>query len=238
MNPLATLRFFATPTHPCSYLNRDDATTLFVDPKLPLNQDIYSLLNEKGFRRSGSYVYRPHCKQCSACIPVRISIAEYQPSKRHKRIIKRNADLVCRLAPAHFSQTHYALYARYISLRHSDGDMFPPTEDQYTSFILSDWAGTQFLEFLDEDRLVAVAVMDQLNKGLSAIYTFFDPMAHSRSLGVYAILKQIDLCKQRALPHLYLGYWVKNCRKMSYKNEFQALEAFRNHKWEPLDTSF
>lgn len=234
MTDLATFRFFVTPEHACSYLDRADAATLFVDPKLPLDQHTYSQLSDKGFRRSGGYLYRPHCQHCDACIPLRIPVADFAPGRRHRRILKKNADLRQHLTPARFTEEHYALYERYISLRHADGDMFPPSRDQYTSFLLSDWANTQFIEFYLAERLVAVAVTDQLKHGLSAVYTFYDPLEHNRSLGIYAILQQIIECQNTDQPYVYLGYWVQQCRKMAYKHEFRPVETFVNHRWELL----
>lgn len=234
MTDLATFRFFVTPEHTCSYLDRSDAATLFVDPKLPLDQHTYSQLSDKGFRRSGSYLYRPHCQNCNACIPLRIPTADFKASRRHRRILNKNADLRQNITPARFTEAHYELYERYISLRHADGDMFPASRDQYTSFLLSDWANTQFIELYHEERLLGVAVTDQLKLGLSAVYTFYDPLEHQRSLGIFAILKQIQLCQETDQPYVYLGYWVQACRKMAYKNEFQPVETFVNHRWERL----
>jgi arginine-tRNA-protein transferase len=234
MTDLATFRFFVTPEHACSYLDRQDAATLFVDPKLPLDEHTYSQLSDKGFRRSGSYLYRPHCQHCDACIPLRIPVADFELNKRQRRVARKNEDLKVTITPARFTESHYDLYARYISLRHADGDMFPPSRDQYTSFLLSEWSQTQFMEFTHHDQLVAVAVLDQLKQGVSAVYTFFDPMAQQRSLGVYAVLQQIQHCQAVGLPYVYLGYWVQACRKMAYKNEFRPVEAFVNHQWERL----
>lgn len=234
MTDLATFKFFVTPEHSCSYLDRSDAATLFVDPKLPVDQHTYSQLSDKGFRRSGSYLYRPHCQHCDACIPLRIPTADFQANKRHRRILRKNGDLTIKFTPAHFSKAHYELYERYISLRHADGDMFPPSEDQYTSFLLSDWADTHFMECYQGERLVAVAVTDQLKQGLSAVYTFYDPLEHSRSLGIFAVLQQIQHCQQTEQPYVYLGYWVQQCRKMAYKHEFRPVETFVNHRWERL----
>lgn len=231
MTNLAQLKFFATPPHPCSYLDDRRATTLFVDPAAEIDNELYSALSALGFRRSGRHVYRPHCDGCTACIPVRIPTAEFLPRRNQQRIWRRNADLEVRIRPPRLTEENYALYARYIEQRHSDGDMYPPSPDQFRSFLLCEWSETLFVEFRDADRLLAVAVTDQVGDGLSAIYTFYDPAEARRSLGVHAILWQLQHARETGCPHLYLGYWIKQCQKMSYKTDYRPLEMFVGERW-------
>jgi len=232
---LATIKFFVTPSHKCSYLPREDATTLFADPKVVAERETYSELSELGFRRSGSYLYRPHCKNCDACIAVRIPVNKFTQTKRQRRIWRKNEDLTVCQVPAVFNEEHYDIYARYISQKHSEGDMFPPTTEQYESFLLSDWGTTGFFEFRLKERLIAVAVTDIMTNGLSAVYTFYEPEFNQRSLGVMAVLWQAAEAKRRKLPSLYLGYWIKECTKMRYKEEFSPLEMFIDNLWVPYN---
>lgn len=225
------VKFFSTTAHACSYLPGEQAITLFADPKSRMDQRLYSELSDLGFRRSGNYVYRPHCSHCNACVAVRIPVEQFVPNRQQQRTWKRNQDLSVRLLPPDFSTEHYALYARYISERHSDGDMYPPSVEQYGSFLTSEWAETCFYEFRSGDRLVAIAVCDRLEDGLSAVYTFYDPDEAKRSLGTYAILWQIEETKRLSLSSLYLGYWIKNCQKMSYKIAFRPIELLINNEW-------
>lgn len=228
---LAQLKFFATPPHPCSYLDDRRATTLFVDPAAEIDNGLYSALSALGFRRSGRHVYRPHCDGCTACIPVRIPSAEFLPRRSQQRILRRNADLKVRIRPPRLTEENYALYARYIEQRHSDGDMYPPSPDQFRSFLLCEWSETLFVEFHAGNQLLAVAVTDQVGDGLSAIYTFYDPDAARRSLGVHAILWQLQHASETGRPYLYLGYWIKQCQKMSYKTDYRPLEMFVGERW-------
>ena len=235
MTDLSQLKFFATPPHACSYLEDERATTLFVDPAARIDPPLYSALSQLGFRRSGRHLYRPHCQACNACIPVRVRIEDFTPSRSQRRVERRNAGLTVTSAPPRLSDESYALYARYIEARHADGDMYPPSPDQFASFLFSDWSDTRFLSFRDDGRLVAVAVVDLVADGLSAIYTFYDPDEDARSLGRYAILWQLADARRRGLPHLYLGYWIKQCRKMNYKTDFRPLEMFLGERWVQVD---
>ncbi|QSP93606.1 arginyltransferase [Marinobacter salinisoli] len=235
MSNLRTLVFFATPPHDCSYLTDREATTMFVDPRARIDKKLYSQLTALGFRRSGSHYYRPHCEQCNACIPVRLKINQFQPDRSQKRILKKNQDLSCTLVPAQFSEQYYELYAEYISQRHSDGDMYPPSREQFNSFLVDGATDSWFLEIRLGNELVALAAVDVLDDGLSAIYTVFKPELEHRSLGTFAILWQIEDAARRGLAHLYLGYWIKECRKMNYKTRFQPIELLRNGHWQRMN---
>ena len=225
------LAFYATPEHACNYLPDQQATTLFADPDATLNNHLYSQLALYGFRRSGKYIYRPSCINCNACIPVRLPVTNFKPSRAQRRIWKRNQDLEVRIIIPEYSEEHFSLYKKYMDTRHPDGGMDEVEPDKYMEFLTCDWSDTQFIEFRLQGRLLSVAVIDVLETGLSAVYTFFDPDHASRSLGTLAVLWAINRVSEIPLPHLYLGYWIENCQKMSYKKKFQPAEQFLNGSW-------
>ena len=229
-NP-TTLAFYITTSHPCSYLENREAVTLFADPEVNISTQQYSKLITYGFRRSGTHIYRPRCPQCDACIPIRIPVNDFKPNRNQKRVLKTNTDIQIITRPAEFSEEHFELYRLYISTRHAGGGMDDPAPDKYSEFLISPWIDTVFYEFRLDDELVAVAVADQLAGGLSAVYTFFHPDLSNRSLGTFSILKEIELAQQQGLDYLYLGYWVQNCDKMSYKTNFQSHETLVGSQW-------
>jgi arginyl-tRNA--protein-N-Asp/Glu arginylyltransferase len=218
---LRDLKVYTTYPHRCSYLEQEEATTLFIDPRQSVDQSLYSNLSLLGFRRSGNHIYRPHCSHCNACIPARVPVAEFTPNRAQRRCWRRNADIEARPLNTIRDDASYALYARYIELRHADGDMYPPDRDQFESFLNDPWGCTEYWGFYAGDELLAIAVVDAMLDGLSAIYTFYEPEAEARSLGRFAILWQIEHCRERDLPYVYLGYWIRNCRKMAYKADYQ-----------------
>ncbi|MEX2474827.1 arginyltransferase [Marinobacter sp.] len=234
MSNLRTLVFFATPPHDCSYLPNREATTMFVDPRANVDKRLYSQLTALGFRRSGSHYYRPHCESCNACIPVRLKVDDFKPDRSQRRVLDKNRDLNCELVPASFAERYYRLYAHYIEERHADGDMYPPSREQFTSFLVEGATDSWFLEIRLGDELIGLAAVDMLDDGLSAIYTVFHPDHESRSLGTFAVLWQIESARARDLPHLYLGYWIKNCRKMNYKTRFKPIEALMDGHWQAM----
>ena len=234
MTELARLKFYATQPHACSYLPNEQATTLFLDPSQPMNGQIYAELSELGFRRSGDHLYRPHCQLCKACVPARIPVARFRPSRKQNRVLKRNLDIKVSRCDPGFTEERYQLYARYISERHADGDMFPPSRGQFSTFLVSNLPYAFFYEMRVEDRLIGIAATDVLPNGMSAVYTFYDPSEEKRSLGVFGILWQIAESRRLGLDAVYLGYWIKGCRKMSYKTEYRPIELFVNQRWVAL----
>lgn len=225
------MKFGLTQQFSCSYLPEENEQLLvFVDEhgtQLPH----YDLLINSGFRRSGEQIYRPHCPTCQACQSIRIPVQQFKPSKSQKRILNKNCDLSV-LVSHEDNDAYYPLYETYINERHTDGSMYPASYQQYLGFIKSQWMQPTFLEmYLDQD-LVGVAVTDELSDAFSALYTFFLPSLANRSIGTYAILKQIELAQDRNKPYLYLGYQVDDCQKMNYKSNFLPHERFFNNKWQ------
>jgi arginyl-tRNA--protein-N-Asp/Glu arginylyltransferase len=231
---LRDLKVYTTYPHSCSYLQEQEATTLFVDPRSPVDSRLYSQLSVLGFRRSGSHLYRPHCNNCNACIPARVPVQQFRPRRSQRRAWNRNQDIQVRQLDSISTDEYFALYRRYIEERHRDGDMFPPMRDQYESFLSDEWGVTEYYRLELRGQLAGVAVVDRLDDGLSAIYTFFDPTLEQRSLGTYAVLWQIRKAVEDGLDYLYLGYWIKQCQKMSYKIQFRPLELYVNGRWVDL----
>lgn len=231
MTALSNLKVFATHPHQCSYLDDRQAITLFIDPETDIDKQTYSELADLGFRRSGPHIYRPHCDNCKACIPVRVPVADFKPNRKQRRTINRNDDLTIKEVDNIKSEECYQLYRRYITVRHHDGDMYPPTREQYDSFLNNEFGNTRYFTMSRDDQLLAVAVTDIMDHGLSAMYTFFDPDCAKRSLGSFAILWQIKHCAELELPYLYLGYWIRQCQKMNYKSDYRPLQLLIDNRW-------
>jgi arginine-tRNA-protein transferase len=231
---LRDLKVYTTYPHSCSYLEDQEATTLFVDPRTTVDGNLYSRLSVLGFRRSGSHLYRPHCGHCNACIPARVPVERFKPSRNQKRTWRRNQDLFVEPAESIADDENYGIYQRYIEARHRDGDMYPPARDQYESFLSDEWGVTRYYRMSLDGRCIAVAVVDVLDDGLSAIYTFYEPDMEKRSLGTFAVVWQLQLARRLSLDYLYLGYWIKECQKMAYKIQYRPLELYLNGRWVDL----
>lgn len=231
MSNLLDIKLFVTHPHPCSYLEQQEATTAFVDPGVLITSDIYSKLSDIGFRRSGKHLYRPRCGSCKACIAARIPVEQFKPKRNQKRCWNKNQDIDAHIVSSIDTDEHYELYSDYIEYRHKDGDMYPPSREQYDNFLTSEWGVTEYVEYRLNDRLIGVAVTDRLDDGLSSVYTFFAPDLDDRSLGVFSVLWQINNAKERGLKSVYLGYWIKNCQKMAYKTQYRPIELLIDGQW-------
>ncbi len=226
------LRIFYTAPHACSYLPGQESTTAFIDPDAAIDNATYTYLSERGYRRSGNYMYKPDCFRCSACISLRVPVNKHVFSRSDKRVFKRNSDLSVEIVPDIQADHYYQLYADYINQRHADGDMYPPNYQQYSDFLNNAYGNTRYAVFKNQqEQIKAVAVIDQLENGLSAVYTFYDPLEEKRGLGILAVLWQIQQAQQLGLDYVYLGYWIKQCAKMSYKTRFRPAEILINQRW-------
>ena len=228
---LRQLHLFRSMPHVCSYLDDREASSVVIDPTATPSPDAYAALLAKGFRRSGSHLYRPSCARCSACVSIRIPTQLFKPARRHRRVAQRNRDIRISVLESGFHESHYRLYQRYTAQRHAGGDMASASREEFMDFLTAEWSETLFIELRLDDVLLAVAVTDRLPDGLSAVYTFFEPTLSARSPGVAAILQQVELARSLDLPWLYLGYWIESCRKMSYKADYRPLEAFLAERW-------
>lgn len=237
--PLTALHFYLTAPYPCSYLPEREARSQVATPAFLISMPVYSQLMRKGFRRSGTHTYRTHCDACHACVSLRVKAKEFVPNRSQLRAWKRHIHLEASLQPLHDKPEYYELYERYQRARHKDGGMDNEDPESYRNFLLQSHVDTMLVEFREPSdptqdgrgKLVMVSVIDLLDDGLSAVYTFYDPDLPKARLGVYNVLWQIELCRKLDLDYVYLGYWIAESRKMSYKTQYQPAQGLVNGEW-------
>ncbi len=233
----ASTQFLLTASHPCPYLDGRVERKLFTQLNDRETADtLNSRLTAQGFRRSRNVIYRPACEECAACMSARIRVADFKPTRSHRKILARNADIRRDSASPWATEEQFELFRRYLRSRHSSGGMTDMDIFEFAAMMEETSVQSQVVQYVltSDDggkRLVGVCLTDVLDDALSMMYSFFDTSEPRRSLGTHIILDHIDVARRSGLSHVYLGYWIPGAPKMDYKARFSGFEIFHREKW-------
>ena len=234
-------QFYVTAPQPCPYLEGRLERKLFTALQGDQAQRLNDTLSKQGFRRSQNVLYRPSCAECSACLSARIRVADFEPSRTQRKLIRRNAHLRRNATSPWATEDQFALFRRYLDHRHADGGMADMDIFEFAAMIEETPIRSRVIEYTrpaeDGERgrpLAAVSLTDVFDDGLSMVYSFYDPALINDSLGTYLILDHIEIAREAGLPYVYLGYWVPGSRKMGYKANFSALEIYKGGQWQSI----
>ena len=223
----------------CSYLAHAKSTLETVLPMPGMDSEAYSQLTQKGFRRAGFFIYRPACRACQACLPIRVPVKDFLPNRSQKRRLTHLAELTIQERVPTFDEAHYQLFCRYQQARHTSHPLPKDNESRlaYINALVNSAVTTKLIEFTEGETVQIVSLVDELSDGLSAVYTFFNPDKPQAGLGSLAILWQIEQCIARGLPYLYLGYFIEASQKMAYKINFRPFELLIDGKWRAFSSA-
>lgn len=225
------LRLRVTRSQKCAYLLDQTEQRLATD--ISEHPETHDRLAETGFRRVENWVYKPACPNCNACQPIRVKAEQFKPSRNIARIQAKNRDLRRNLSAGRLSLDHYDVFQSYLGHRHEDGQMSSMSFDEFSAMVLNSPIDTMLTEYVDsEDRLMGCILVDRQRDGLSAVYSFFRPEERKRSLGSFMIVDLIHRCNKIGLPYVYLGYYIQQSRKMSYKARFRPYQIFSDGAWQ------
>ncbi|MGB6535917.1 MAG: arginyltransferase [Xanthobacteraceae bacterium] len=232
-----TPQFYLTAPSPCPYLGGQEERKVFTHLVGERAPELNNILTHGGFRRSQSIAYRPACEGCRACVSVRVITAEFRPTRSMRRIVRRNDDVASEMRHASSTSEQYAIFRGYLDSRHRDGGMADMTVLDYAMMVQDSHVETRIVEYRaggtrGSSELIAVALTDVLDDGLSMVYSFFEPDEAARSLGTFMVLDHIARAQQMGLAYVYLGYWVRGSGKMDYKSRFLPQERLTPDGWD------
>jgi arginine-tRNA-protein transferase len=232
--------FYVTAPQPCPYLPGRLERKIFTHLSPDRPRSVVDNLLKGGFRRSQNIAYMPYCDHCTACVPVRIVVDEFEPRRTLAKIWKRNQDLAARRVSAQPTLEQYALFRSYIEARHADGGMADMSLLDYSMMVQDSAVETHVTEYrmpvkdrvgAPDHALVAAVLCDRLSDGISLVYSFYEPDLNARSLGTYIVMEQVEFARRKGLPYVYLGYWISGSRKMDYKTKFTPQEHLTQQGW-------
>jgi leucyl-tRNA---protein transferase len=225
-------QFFATSPVSCPYVPGRSERKLIVELGGSGAALFYDDLSRAGFRRSHRFAYRPACRGCSSCVPVRIAVDCFGHTRSTRRIRNANRDIKGRLVAARATPEQFRLFSAYQRSRHSNSDMASMSYGDYRGMVEDTPVRTAIAECRDgSGTLVAASLIDLLDDGVSAVYSFYDPQQPKRSLGSWSVLWLVEQCQRQGQPFVYLGYWIADSSKMAYKARFPALERLDDGVW-------
>lgn len=193
---------------------------------------LYESLMSRGFRRSGGILYRPRCRGCDACRPLRVLTDRFEWTRSLRRVWRKNADVTVETGDPESDAEKHELYRRYLDSQHDEA--MSRSLDCFNAFLCESPADTVEFRYRIGRRLIGISVLDRCPGGLSSVYMYFDPKDAPRSPGTFSALWEIDFCRREGMPYYYLGYFVEQSRKMAYKARFRPCEILATDgEWRP-----
>lgn len=176
----------------------------------------------RGWRKFGYYFFRPRCDACAGCIPLRVPVHDFKPTKSQRRVMRKNAGLRLEFHPLRFRDEIYEIYLDHSFSRFKTN---PNLEDFLLSFYKRSCPSMQS-EYYDGERLMGVGFLDVGEESLSSVYFIFRSEYASMSPGIYSVLGEIEHARSLGKKFYYLGYYVPGCGRMTYKARFSPHERY------------
>lgn len=203
-------------------------------PSTPLLPEQLDQLLDEGDQRVGQTVFRTECPFCQACEPVRVAVHDFTPSRSQRRVLARNADLRVEMGPAALSRRRVALWNRHRRARGLLTNYSRKDPLGYQEWLVESCAPTVEVRYFEGDRLVGLSVLDLGASSANSAYHYFDPTEARRSLGVFSVLREIELCRALGMRWYYLGLWASDADALRYKSSYYPHERLIRGVWTRL----
>lgn len=214
-----------SPEESCPYLPDELSRHEFMLAS-ELSKSEWEVLLSQGWRKFGVYFFRPGCRQCQQCLPLRVPVDSFKKSQSQKRVWNKNQDLTVKFAARVYRPEIFHLYKLHTEGRfEQNSEQLGSEGDFWQNHYFPSAEGLQSEFFLGE-RLIATGFLDLSDQSISSSYFIFDPQFEKRSLGVFGALAEIEWAQQQGLTYYYLGYWIEKSQKMNYKAQFKPYETY------------
>jgi arginine-tRNA-protein transferase len=187
-----------------------------------------------GYRRNGNILYSMHCKECQACVPIRIDPQQFKANRNQRRTWNKNRNLTVGITPLTCSRENLHLLEKFLAARYPDHDS--SALDYYNGFFLNHITNTIEISYRIGKKLVGVAIIDLSTAWLNIVFFYFDPEEGKRSPGTFNILFLIDFCRRKEIEFVYLGYWIKDVKQMNYKANFKPHQILQSGIWKLINS--
>ena len=207
----------------CSYLEGLEQTTHYKIINNCSTLECQELI-ERGYRRFGKMYFRPICPECNECQSIKIDVANYIFSKSARRVLRKAEHIDTYIQRPSITKEHLALFDKYhLYMKEKKGWEHNTTsaDHYYGSFVVGHENFGYEILYYDDEKLIAVDLVDILDEGISSIYFYYDPDYAHLSLGKLSLYNQIRYAKETKKAWIYLGYYVENCPSLSYKSEYK-----------------
>ena len=232
------------PESDCSYFDDRRSRSRAFRLGCDVEPDFLESSMDRGYRRCGDIYYQQDCPACGLCVNYRIPIADFQPTRSQRRVLKRNADVSMTVLPPNPSSEKEDIYLRYQRSQHyarpvpgapvRDFDPNAALETMYFQMYTNP-NSSQEVELRVDGTLIGFCILDLAVESVSAVYFVFDPEQQKRSPGTLAILRELDWCGEHGFRWFQLGFYIAGHAKMEYKSNFGPGEYLHQAtgSWEP-----
>lgn len=208
----------------------------------------YEVLLSHGYRRFGTELFRPACpgpatsSWCGACVPIRIPVDEFRPSRSQRRVLRRGAAVAVSIGAPVFAPEKFELYsahkARFEKTTSAlglprDQTVEPGSVEAFQWSFYGGWPHALEFEYRLDGRLIGLGFVDRAGGATSSVYFCFDEAHADLSLGTLSMLRELEFARDHGGSHHYLGYVIHGNPSMVYKAEFRPSEVFDGLRWRP-----
>jgi arginine-tRNA-protein transferase len=215
----------STGKHVCQYLPGKVSTFRAFEADAMISGEAFQRLMDAGFRRSGTLIYQPMCAGCRECVPLRVPVETFVPSKSQRRVLRQNKDVVVRVGRPDATREKWELYEKYQREWHKHRSADREELSDFIAFLYHSPVESAEFEYRDAwGKLLGVGIGDLCPQSYSSVYFYFDPREAKRSLGTFSALYEIQWARAMKLKYWYTGYWIKECSAMTYKSRFRPCQ--------------